>query len=224
MTLEEAGVEREPAAVAGLHLGRDDHMAVDLRVIRARRGLTEHRHRQTIRVGVQPTVQGADPRRGPVVLEVSERRTHRSVVRLEQTAVLGECPQCAQRLRGGEGRVESGDRVHNRSVGADAISEQPTKRRPRCGVTAFEQRVEIVATHIAGQLQRSRLLPDPHAGRLARRLREVLRVVRRGRRCRRRIDRRHPQHGRPLCHWALVCSFVDGRFRESIGRAPISRE
>jgi hypothetical protein len=48
VSLEVAGVEREPPAVVGLHLGRDDAVRVDLRVVGPRRRLTERSDRQSL--------------------------------------------------------------------------------------------------------------------------------------------------------------------------------
>jgi hypothetical protein len=60
VTLEEAGVERQPSLVGGLHLGGDDEVGVQLRVVGAAGGLAERRHRQAVGVGVHPHPVRAD--------------------------------------------------------------------------------------------------------------------------------------------------------------------
>ena len=90
--LQVAGVERVPAAVGCLDLGGDDGVGVDLRVVGSRRGLTERRHREPVRVRVQAAAVGSDAGRRPEPLEVRQRRSDGDVVRFEQPVVAGQRP------------------------------------------------------------------------------------------------------------------------------------
>ena len=70
MPLQVAGVQRQPPAVVGLDLGRDDGVGVHLRVIGPRRRLAERRHRQPERVGMQAAAVDPHPGRRPEPLQM----------------------------------------------------------------------------------------------------------------------------------------------------------
>jgi hypothetical protein len=116
VALQVAGVQRQPAAIIDLDLGRDDRMGVELRVIGPRRGLPERRHRQSQCVRVQASPVGPDPRRRPVALDMLERRLNGDVMGGQQARVAGERPPDAHRLGGRERGVEPGHRPHRLAV------------------------------------------------------------------------------------------------------------
>ena len=72
--LQVAGVQRQPPAVVGLDLGRDDGVGVQLRVVGPRRRLAERGHRQPERVGVLAAAVDPHPGRRPEPLQMLERR------------------------------------------------------------------------------------------------------------------------------------------------------
>ena len=69
-----------------------------------------------------------------------ERGGHGGVVCVEESLVLGERPQDADRLWRGEGRVETGDGSFDATVTHSAITKRPPEQRPRYGVTGLQQR------------------------------------------------------------------------------------
>ena len=144
--LQVAGVERQPATVGGLDLGRDHGVGVDLRVIGPRRRLAERRHRQPVRVGMQAArrstrIRVVDPNRS----RCASAARHGDVVGLEEPAVAGQRPPHRQRLRRRERRVEPRHRPHHpparRRTGrrARGPSGVPGRR-----VTARQQRLELL--------------------------------------------------------------------------------
>ena len=134
-----------------------------------------------------------DPCRRPVPLEVVERCRHVGVG-FEVAVVADERPEHAHRLRRRERRVESGHRPHDSTILRHPIDELHPERCPSDWVAALEQCLQLVSGHWSGKPEQIRLSPGPYASLLPRRLRQVLRVVARRCRCRRCVERRHPQH------------------------------
>ena len=147
VTLQVAGVQRQPPTVRGLHLGRDDRVGVQLRVIGPRRGLAERRHRQPARVQVEAAAVGPHPGRGPEPLQVLERGGHGDVVSFQQAGVAGEGPPHTHGLRRREGRIETCHRPHRRPVGRRPVDQRIPERCPSRWVTPFEQPLQIVGRH-----------------------------------------------------------------------------
>ena len=179
MPLEVAGVQRPPASVVGLDLGRDDGVSVQLGVIGARRGLAERGPHQPGGVGVLTSAVHTDKGRRAVPLQVRERDGDRLIVHGEDAVVTGECPQDTDRLRSRKRRIEPGHGLHDRAIGADTIYERRAQRCPRCWVTALEQRLQRIGRHDTVDAEAISLRARPHARRLTDGLAEVLRVVRR---------------------------------------------
>ena len=169
MPLQVAGIERVPAALGGLHLGRDHGVGVDLRVIGPRRRLAERGDRQPLCVGVQPAAVGADPGRRPEPLQMLQRRRHGDVVSFEQTVVTGQRPPHRQRLRRRERGVEPRHRPHHPTVGRVAVEQLPTQRCPRNRVTARQQQLQRLDVDRAGQAEPGRLTARPLPRHLTRR-------------------------------------------------------
>ena len=142
---------------------------------------------------------GADAGRRPEPLQMLERRRHGDVVGLEEPVVAGQRPPHRQRLRRRERGVEPRHRPHHPTIGREPVEQLATQRCPRHWVTARQQRLQRLDVDRARQPEPGRLATRPHARHLARRGRQVLRVVRRRRRRRRRVQGRHPQH-RPGHH------------------------
>jgi hypothetical protein len=92
LLLQIAAIQRHPPTISRLHLRRDHRVGVDLRVIRPRRRLAEHRHRETLRVRMQPATVAADPRRRPEPLQVRQRRRHGDIVGFEEAAITRQRP------------------------------------------------------------------------------------------------------------------------------------
>ena len=92
MLLQIAGIERHPPALDGLHLRRDHGVGMDLRVIGPRRRLPEHRHRQALRVRMQPAAVAPDPRRRPEPLQMRQRRGDGDVMGLQEPVVARQRP------------------------------------------------------------------------------------------------------------------------------------
>ena len=92
-----------------------------------------------------------------------------------------------------------------RTRASGRFDERPAQRCPGVWVTAFQQRLQRHGLDLAGQAEPDGLATGPHARNLARCRRQVLRVVRRRRCCRCRVQGCHPQHQRPPSRRALVC-------------------
>ena len=75
--LQVAGVERQPPAVVGLDLGRDDGVGVHLGVVGPRRRLAERGHGQPERVRVLAAAVDPHPGGRPEPFQVFERRPSR---------------------------------------------------------------------------------------------------------------------------------------------------
>jgi hypothetical protein len=168
MTLQVAGVQREPTAVVRVHLGRDHGVRVDLRIVGPRRRLTKRRHRQPVRVRMQPTSINADPGGRPEPFQMLQRRRHGDVVSLEERAVSGECPPHTQRLRGRERRIEPRHRPQHPAARGRPIAQHVPQRRPRYGVTAPKQGFQLRGFDLTNQSEPSpahQTTPPSHPAR-----------------------------------------------------------
>lgn len=138
LLLEEASVEREPAAGRVLDLGADHGVGVQLRIDGAGGVLAEHRHGQALGVDLEDAVL-PPPGDRPMDLEPVERRQHGGVMSGEHLGphpgVGRERPQHRDRLRGRERRIEPTRR---------GVSEPPTKRPAGRRMAPFEQRLQRV--------------------------------------------------------------------------------
>ena len=201
-------------------------MGVDLRVVGPRGGLTERRHRQPVRVGVQAAAVGADPGRRPEPLQMRQRRGHRDVVSFEQPVVAGQRPPHRQRLRRRERGVETRHRPHQPTVARVPVEQLAPKRCARSlghGPTATPpaRRPRRDPTGPRPAAWRPDHTPGTSPGAAVR----YSRVVRRGGRRRRRVKGRHPQHrpgtrSRPLAGTCLNSTAADGTEREHDGGLP----
>ena len=117
MPLQIAGIERQPPALDGLHLRRDHGVGVDLRVIGPRRRLAEHRHRQALRVRMQPAAVMSDPRRRPEPLQMRQRRGDGDIVSLQEPVVARQRPPHRHRLRRRERRIKPRHRLDHPPIG-----------------------------------------------------------------------------------------------------------
>ena len=131
MLLQHPGIQREPAAVDGLHLGRDHQMGVQLRIIQPGRRLPERPHRQPLRIGMQPAAVRTDPGRRPEPLQIVDHRPHGDVVTLGQAGVAGQRPPHRQRLRRRHRRIKPGHRPHHPTIRQRPIAQREPERRPR---------------------------------------------------------------------------------------------
>ena len=193
--LHVGAVECEPSAVAGTHLVRDHRVGVEVGVVGARCGLAELGDRETVGVGVEPLLGAlSDAGRRAEAFEVCERRGHRRVVRIEEPLVLRERPEDADRLRRGERGVEAGDSALDAPVAHRAVTERPSERRLRYGVTGFEEREQIVLRDVAGEAEVGGLVAGPDPRHLAGCLGQVVGVVLRRGRCTAGVDGGHAQH------------------------------
>ena len=197
MPLQVAGVERPPAAVVGLHLGRDHGVGVDLRVVGPRRRLPERGHRQPVRVGMQPAAVEADPGRRPEPLQMLERRRHGDVVGVEQPG----SPVSAHHTDsdfGAENVASNPATARTTRPSAEYAIEQlaDPAASPRRGSRPDSNSSNALDVDRARQAEPGRLpaattrpapRPAPPSGSG---------VVRRRRRRRRRVQGRHPQHRR----------------------------
>ena len=171
MPLQVAGIERPPTAIVGLHLRRHDDVRVDLGVIGPRRRLAERRHRQTLRVRMQPSTITADPRRRPEPLQMLEHRAHGDVMGLQQAAVAGQPPPHAQRLGSRKRRIKPRHRLHHPTITSDPINELAAERCPRNGVAARQHQLQRLRLDSARQTETGGLSPAPDARHLTRRCR-----------------------------------------------------
>ena len=194
MPLQIAAVQRPPPPIERLDLRRDHCVGVQLRVIGTGRGLTERGHRQAVRVREHPIPVHPHPCRRAIALQVRERRAHGLIVHVEEPGVTGEGPQHTHRLRRRERRIKPRHRPHHRTIRPVAVNQRLTQRCPQNRVTALQHRLQHVAADFTGEAELVGLRAGPHTRHLPRRLGQVLRVVRRRRRGRRGVQRRHPQH------------------------------
>ena len=215
MLLQIAGIERHPPAVGGLHLGRDHGVGMDLRIVGTRRRLAEHRHRQTLRVRMQPAAVTADPRRRPEPLQMRQRRGDGDIVGLQEPVVARQRPAHRTGLRRRERRIKPRHRLDHPPISSDAIDERIAERCPHSRVTALQHGLQVVAPDLARQSETSGLAARPDPRHLARGAGQVSGVVLRRRPSRRRTDRRHPQHQirHPIAHTGTC-------LQNPIGRTP----
>jgi len=159
LLLEEASIEREPAAGRVLDLGADYGMGVQLRIDGAGGVLAEHSHGQAPGVDLEDAVLPPTGER-PVDLEPVERRQDRSVMGGEHLGphprVRRERPQHRDRLRSRECRVEPPRR---------GITEPPAERTAGRGVAPFEQRPQVVRSDGAVEPERRASSAVPAPGR-----------------------------------------------------------
>ena len=218
VSLQVAGIERVPAAVGGLDLGRDDGVGVDLRIVGPRRRLTERRHRQPVRVGMQRgrrwsgcgsstrTAPGAPAPRSPrrrALRAAGDRRsapTTPTATSAPRTSHRTPTPPAPADRRSCTGRAAP-DRAASQLL-AHGPTATPPARRPRRDPTGRDPPPGV---------------PDHCPGTSPGAAVQVLRVVGGGRRRRRRVEGRHPQHrpgtrSRPL---AGTCLNSTGRTERS---------
>jgi hypothetical protein len=78
--------------VGRAHLGGEDNVGVDLRVVLAGGRLAERRYGQALGVGVLAGAVDPHAGGGAVTLDVLEHGPHRDIVGLEQPRIFGETP------------------------------------------------------------------------------------------------------------------------------------
>ena len=193
--LHVGAVECEPTSVGGADLVGDHRVGVEVGIVGSRCRLPEGCNREAVGVGVESLVGSLSDASGRTEsFEMCERGGHGGVVCVEESLVLGERPQDADRLRRGEGRVEAGDGAFDASVAHRAITERSSELCPRYGVTGFEEREQIVLRHVASEPELGGLVARPYSRYFARCLRQVVGVVL-GRGCRSAgVDGGYAQH------------------------------
>ena len=172
MPLQVAGVERVPAAVGGLHLGRDHGVGVDLRIIGPRRRLAERRHRQPVRVRMQTAAVGRGS--GSSTRTAPDAPAPRSTA-TSWASSSRSSPVSAHHTDsdfGAENVASNPDTARTSRPSARVpVQQLATQPCPRCRVTARQQRLQRVHLDPTRQAETGRLTARPHPRHLARRRR-----------------------------------------------------